>query len=243
MNQYDLNVQKMMELLNVRQFCYSSKTSHMACYQELREYLVQNELEYSSDNANQWLKMVKENNCRQEYSSWWKYIEQLKELISTGTVSDNHLFLNKSFYDKVPGVLKTEQLEEYRDRKIKYDAGRDLMVGRNSYSKTDHDATFMHMKDDHMQNAQLKPAYNVQIAVESEYVTGVGIFQDRNDIATLIPMLNEMKEKLGRTYTNVIADSGYESEKNYLYLEQKGQRPFIKPRLMKTGKREALKMT
>jgi hypothetical protein len=32
------------------------------------------------------------------------------------------------------------------------------------------------MKDDHMRNGQLKPAYNVQIAVESEYVTGVGIF-------------------------------------------------------------------
>jgi len=68
------------------------------------------------------------------------------------------------------------------------------------------------MKDDHMRNSQLKPAYNVQIGVESEYITGVGIFQDRNDIATLIPMLEKMKENLGRKYTNIIADSGYESE-------------------------------
>ena len=44
---------------------------------------------------------------------------------------------------------------------------------RNSYSKTDPDATFMRMKDDHMRNGQLKPAYNVQIAVNSEYITGV----------------------------------------------------------------------
>jgi hypothetical protein len=50
------------------------------------------------------------------------------------------------------------------------------MKDRNSYSKTDPDATFMHMKEDHMRNSQLKPGYNVQIAVESEYVTGVGIF-------------------------------------------------------------------
>ena len=48
-----------------------------------------------------------------------------------------------------------------------------------------------------MRNSQLKPGYNVQIAVESEYVTGVEIFQDRNDVATLIPMLNGMLEKLG----------------------------------------------
>jgi hypothetical protein len=41
------------------------------------------------------------------------------------------------------------------------------------------------MKDDYMRNGQLKPVYNVQIAVESEYVTSIGIFDDRNDIATL----------------------------------------------------------
>jgi len=67
-------------------------------------------------------------------------------------------------------------------------------------------------------NSQLKPAYNVQIAVESEYVTGTVIFDDRNDIAT-IPMLNNMKEKIGRKYLNIIAYSGYESEENYLFLE------------------------
>ena len=32
------------------------------------------------------------------------------------------------------------------------------MGDRNSYSKTDTDATFMRMKDDHMKNGQLKPA-------------------------------------------------------------------------------------
>lgn len=121
----------------------------------------------------------------------------------------------------------TEQLSEYKERQEKYNLSKKLLSKRNSYSKTDPDATFMHMKDDHMRNGQLKPAYNVQIAVESEYVTGVGIFDDRNDIATLIPMLNNMKEKLGHKYLNVIADSGYESEENYLYLEANEQIPYI----------------
>ncbi len=106
----------------------------------------------------------------------------------------------------------TEQIEEFKERQEKYNNHNLLFKGRNSYSKTDTDATFMHMKDDHMRNAQLKPAYNVQIGVESEYVTGVGIFQDRNDIATLIPFLKNMESNLGRHYENVIADSGYESE-------------------------------
>lgn len=113
-----------------------------------------------------------------------------------------------------------EQLREYNERQEKYNESNQLFQGRNSYSKTDTDVTFMHMKDDHMRNSQLKPGYNVQIGVESEYVTGVGRFQDRNDIATLIPMLEKMKENLGRKYTNVIADLGYESEENYLYLEK-----------------------
>lgn len=134
-----------------------------------------------------------------------------------------------------------EQLEEYRDRKISYDKSKDLMKDRNSCSKTDPDATFMHMKDDHMRNAQLKPGYNVQIAVESEYVTGVGIFQDRSDVTTLIPMLEKMLEKLGRKYTNVIADSGYESEENYLYLEKGQINPFIKPQSYEIWKKKSFK--
>jgi transposase len=134
-----------------------------------------------------------------------------------------------------------EQLEEYKTRQDKYNESNRLFQGRNSYSKTDTDATFMHMKDDHMRNSQLKPGYNVQIGVESEYVTGVGIFQDRNDIATLIPMLEKMKENLGRKYANVIADSGYESEENYLYLEKNSQIPYIKPQTYEIWKKKSFK--
>jgi len=97
------------------------------------------------------------------------------------------------------------------------------------------------MKEDHMRNSQLKPGYNVQIGVESEYVVGVGIFQDRNDIATLIPMLDEMYKKLGTRYTNVIADSGYESEENYLYLDEKVQIPYIKPQTYEKWKKRSFK--
>ncbi len=135
----------------------------------------------------------------------------------------------------------TEQLSEYKERQERYNLSKKLFSKRNSYSKTDPDATFMHMKDDHMRNGQLKPAYNVQIAVESEYVTGVGIFDDRNDIATLIPMLNNMQEKIGRKYLNIIADSGYESEENYLYLESNKQNPYIKPQTYEKWKKRSFK--
>ncbi|KUO74304.1 MAG: hypothetical protein APF77_21110 [Clostridia bacterium BRH_c25] len=126
-------------------------------------------------------------------------------------------------------------------RQEKYDLHNQLFEGRNSYSKTDPDATFMHMKDDHMRNAQLKPAYNVQIGVESEYVVGVGVYQDRADIATLIPLLKDMESKLLRRYKNVIADSGYESEENYLFLEENNQKCYIKPQTYEAWKKKSFK--
>ena len=56
-----------------------------------------------------------------------------------------------------------ELFQRFLDRQLLYDLHHLRFGSRNSYSKTDVDATFMHMKDDHMQNAQLKPGYNVQL--------------------------------------------------------------------------------
>jgi len=100
---------------------------------------------------------------------------------------------------------------------------------RNSYSKTDPDATFMRMKEDHMRNGQLKPGYNVQIAVNSEYITGLEVFSERSDVKTLKPFMRRLERFHQKRYKEVVADAGYESLENYLYLENSGQICFIKP--------------
>lgn len=135
----------------------------------------------------------------------------------------------------------TEELEIFYERQKNYNSHNHLFEGRNSYSKTDPDATFMHMKEDHMRNSQLKPGYNVQIGVESEYITGVNVFQDRSDIATLIPFLKEMTLYLGNVYKNITADSGYESEENYLFLEENNQEYYIKPQTYEKWKKKSFK--
>lgn len=134
-----------------------------------------------------------------------------------------------------------EQMEECLERQKKYDASHAILKDRNSYSKTDPDATFMHMKDDHMRNAQLKPGYNIQIGVESEYITGVNVYTDRADTTTLIPFLENMYQGLGVRYQNIIADAGYESEENYIYLEQQKQEPYIKPVMYEKWKKKSFK--
>ena len=100
---------------------------------------------------------------------------------------------------------------------------------RNSYAKTDEDATFMRMKEDHMRNGQLKPGYNVQIAVNSEYITGIEAFSDRADARTLKPFLRRLERFHQTRYEEVVTDAGYESLDNYLYLESTGQTCFMKP--------------
>ena len=119
-----------------------------------------------------------------------------------------------------------EALYSYQERQQGYDESNATFEGRNSYSKTDKDATFMRMKDDHMRNGQLKAAYNVQLAIEAEYFVGVGIFSNSNDVNTLKPMVGSILS-CHRTIRRLIADSGYESEENYTYLEGKGIEYYI----------------
>ena len=105
----------------------------------------------------------------------------------------------------------------------------DVCGERNSYSKTDHDATFMRMKEDAMLNGQLKPAYNVQHAVDAGFITWVDVSSHPGDTLTLRPMLEEMEKHLHFKYRDIVADAGYESEENYLFLEKNGQASYIKP--------------
>ncbi|SPF50712.1 transposase [Candidatus Desulfosporosinus infrequens] len=133
----------------------------------------------------------------------------------------------------------TETMEEFLEKQTKYDHYNELFAGRNSFSKTDTDATFMHMKEDHMRNSQLKPGYNVQIGVETEYIVGLAISSERSDQLTLIPFLEKLIENLPKRYQHIIADAGYESEENYVYLHGHKQKAFIKPQTYEAMKKRS----
>ena len=130
----------------------------------------------------------------------------------------------------------TEALNDFIEKQSKYDNYNKIFNGRNSFSKTDNDATFMHMKEDHMKNGQLKPGYNIQIGVEGEYIVGVDVSSERSDQLTLIPFLDKLEEELPMKFENVIADAGYESEENYNYLSEHNQNSYIKPQSYEKSK-------
>jgi len=110
----------------------------------------------------------------------------------------------------------------------KYEQQEKTLGNRNSYSKTDTDATFMKMKEDHMLNGQLKPGYNWQISTENQYILGYTIHQTTNDTNTLQAHMESLKENLGKMPDTLVADAGYGSEENYEYLENNDVEAFVK---------------
>lgn len=135
-----------------------------------------------------------------------------------------------------------EELELLGKRFLKYKESFEIMgQSRNSYSKTDIEATFMRMKDDHMMNGQLKPAYNLQVTVENYFIIHTHISDDRTDYNTLIPVLNKHNEHLDNYPKEVTADSGYCSEKNLMFLKRHDIDSYIKLQTYEKMKTRAYK--
>jgi hypothetical protein len=99
---------------------------------------------------------------------------------------------------------------------------------RNSYSKTDTDAMFMRMKEDHMLNGQLKPGYKVQISTSNQFIVNYTIHSNPTDTNTLTAHLGQHEASFGKTPSVLIAHEGYGSEENYALLELNNVVAFVK---------------
>ena len=114
-----------------------------------------------------------------------------------------------------------KKLEEYAEQEK-------TLNGRNSYSKTDTEATFMRMKEDHMKNGQLKPAYNLQISTNNQYIVNYTLHPNPTDTRTLSSHLSSLKKILKIKPSALTTDAGYGSEENYALLEKENITAFIK---------------
>lgn len=123
---------------------------------------------------------------------------------------------------------KRQLTKDLLPRKQKYEEQKATFGERNSFSKTDTDATFMRMKEDHMMNGQLKPGYNVQIGTENQFIVGFSLHQRAGDPGCLIPHLDLLKKYSRPKPKSIIADSGYGSEENYVHCEKEKMEALIK---------------
>ena len=134
----------------------------------------------------------------------------------------------KGISDKNLRKAVKEVREEYVPKMKEYEDKLDVLGERNSYSKTDHDASFMRMKEDAMNNGQTKPGYNIQISTENQFITHYSTSWRPTDWGTFIPHLDTFKARFGRQSREVVADSGYGNEENYEYMEGKGIEGYVK---------------
>lgn len=132
----------------------------------------------------------------------------------------HHKSIEQKYYDKL--VEYTERLKRYSEH-IKI-CGEE----RNSYSKTDEDATFFRMKRDHMKNDQLLPGFNVQFGVCDEYIAVFDIERFASDMDCFQPLMNKFYVIHGYYPEYPIADAGYGSYNNYLYCEEHGMKKYMK---------------
>lgn len=147
--------------------------------------------------------------------------EELKERLSE---------LNKKL--KEPTKQQAKELQKLQEEHLpklkRYEKDLAILGARNSYSRTDPDATFMRMKEDHMRNGQLKPAYNAQISTENQFITCVSMHQKPNDTNTLASHLDNFEKSYSKQSKEIVADAGYGSEENYEMLENKGIIAYVK---------------
>src|SRR5690606_33073946 len=110
----------------------------------------------------------------------------------------------------------------------KYAKQQEIMGKRNRFCKTDTDATFMRMKEDHMKNGQLKPGYNLQISTHNQFIVHYSLHPNPNDTKTLPEHIKIFKEHYDRLPEELVADAGYGSQENYILLDNEGVQAYVK---------------
>lgn len=201
-------------------------------------------------NANRytfvWAKSIKTSRKRieKQLKELWSYVEKVYidqeqrpntpdfEAIDPEKVSRTIDHINKALEGKDVDKKVKQKLnyakKNWPKNLAKYTDQEKKMGGRKSMSKTDPDATFMRMKDDHMLNGQLKPGYNLQASTNNQFIANYTLAQTTADTTTLIDHVDDFVDSYDTTPGSLTADAGYGSEENYADLEKKNIESFVK---------------
>jgi radical SAM protein with 4Fe4S-binding SPASM domain len=195
---------------------------------------------------------------KEQLNDLWKYAQSVAaselddtdpsgfDKIDSRKVTETIEKINEALRDKAASSKIRQKLNYARrhwpEALDKYERQEKLLGSkRSSYSRTDPDATFMRMKEDHMRNGQLKPGYNVQISTNNQFIASYSLHQDTTDSRTLIPHVKEHIRNYGIKPANVTADAGYGSQENYEWLEGRGITAYVKHNQFDRQQKERIK--
>jgi transposase len=193
-----------------------------------------------------WGNAIKTNKAKmaEQLKALWDYTQEIarEELTNTDEINFKEISPEKveETISRINEALKEKKIDKKIKQKLgyarknwpenlkKYQQQQELLGKRNSYSKTDPEATFMRMKEDHMKNGQLKPGYNVQISTHDQYIVNYTHHQNPTDTTTLKSHLQQFEELYKQLPKAATADAGYGSEENYTLMENLGIQAYIK---------------
>ena len=158
------------------------------------------------------------------------YVSQMLDLLKKQNIDVDNIKTGRGIRN--PKIVSDYLLlSTYLIKLLDYEE-KDNICGpnRNSYYKTDHDATAMCLKEDYYSGlgSNTHAAYNLQIIVSKGIIMSFYVSQDRTDQYTLIPALEKFKAMYGSYPTRLCADAGYGSLKNYQFVNQNNIDNYIK---------------
>lgn len=164
---------------------------------------------------------------RNEYAI--EYVELLLEKYVSLVALDPERVIRGRGHHKSNEQRLYDRLKERLDQLKKYAKQIEICGDqRNSFSKTDHGASFMRVKRDYMGNGQLLPAYNLQLGICDEYIAVYDVKQFASDMECFQPLVERFYSQYGSYPEYPVADAGYGSYNNYLYCEEHRMQKFMK---------------
>lgn len=207
-----------------------------------------------------WGKAIKTNRekIQKQLSELWQYAQSVAasemddtdpsgfDKIDAGKVEQTIEKINEALKDKKVSKTIKQKLnyakKSFSSKLKKYEEQEKIIgKGRTSYCKTDPPATFMRLKEDHMKNGQLKPAYNVQLSTNNQFITTYSLHQLSTDTNTLISHLQHHEKLFNQKPQAVCTDAGYGSEENYQWLEDNEITGFVKHNQFDTNRSKTIR--
>ena len=161
-------------------------------------------------------------------------------IIDSKIIANKVIELHEYFHNNnIDLQLKTNKLYSkdyylllnYLEKSLEYEE-KERICGpnRNSYYKTDYDATAMCLKEDYYSGlgSNMHAAYNTQIAVCYGFITTYLVTQSRTDLYDFIPLLKQHFNLYNLYPISICADSGYGSLDNYKFLDKNNIKNFVK---------------
>ena len=126
---------------------------------------------------------------------------------------------------------KLENLTAYLLKIIEYEE-KERICGpyRNSYYKTDHDATAMCLKQDYYSGlgSSMHAAYSIQFITSYGFVVAFLVSQDRTDMYVFARTIDKFRESYGFYPSRICADAGYGCTENWRYCHEHAIKGFVK---------------